>query len=69
MKLSEAIRTIGGDISGIDPALHDRDVEGFAVDSRKVKAGDVFLHCPSRITEITDSTAILTTLRDLRRRL
>lgn len=42
MKLSEAIRTIGGDISGIDPALPDRDVEGFAVDSREVKAGDVF---------------------------
>jgi len=42
LKFETAIGYIGGDHSHIDPALLDRDVDTFVIDSREVKAGDVF---------------------------
>ena len=42
MKLAKAIQLMGGNSPGIDPALMERDVVSFVIDSRDVKAGDVF---------------------------
>lgn len=42
MKLAKAIQFMGANAPGIDPALLERDVVSFAIDSREVKAGDVF---------------------------
>ena len=42
MKLAEAITYMGAAAPDIDPALAQREVSSFVVDSREVKAGDVF---------------------------
>ncbi|MBK7935179.1 MAG: UDP-N-acetylmuramoyl-tripeptide--D-alanyl-D-alanine ligase [Acidobacteria bacterium] len=42
MKLETAIRYINGDAPLLDPALSEREVTNFVIDSREVKAGDVF---------------------------
>ena len=42
MKLEYAIQYMGAHAPLIDPALLQRDVESFVIDSRAVKAGDVF---------------------------
>lgn len=42
MKLAEAIRYMGAEAPDIDPALAQREVNTFVVDSRDVTAGDVF---------------------------
>jgi UDP-N-acetylmuramoyl-tripeptide--D-alanyl-D-alanine ligase len=42
LKLSKAIQYMAAAASGIDPALMERDVVSFAIDSRDVQAGDVF---------------------------
>lgn len=42
MKLAEVNRLIDCESSHIDPALLERDVDNFVIDSREVRAGDVF---------------------------
>lgn len=42
MKLRTAVKYMNAGISGTDPALLERDVISFAIDSRDVQAGDVF---------------------------
>ena len=42
MKLEKAIQFMGASAPGIDPALLERDVVSFVIDSREIKAGDVF---------------------------
>ncbi|MEP6945229.1 MAG: UDP-N-acetylmuramoyl-tripeptide--D-alanyl-D-alanine ligase [Acidobacteriota bacterium] len=42
MKLEQAIRYMNAEGPRLDPALAQRDVTSFVIDSREVKAGDVF---------------------------
>ncbi|MDI1242152.1 MAG: UDP-N-acetylmuramoyl-tripeptide--D-alanyl-D-alanine ligase [bacterium] len=42
MKLQQAIQYMGAETPRIEPALMARDVVSFVIDSREVKAGDVF---------------------------
>jgi UDP-N-acetylmuramoyl-tripeptide--D-alanyl-D-alanine ligase len=42
LKLEKAIQFMGASAPGIDPALLERDVVSFVIDSREIKAGDVF---------------------------
>ncbi len=42
LKLEKAIRYMNAAAPLVDPALAERDVTNFVIDSRKVKAGDVF---------------------------
>ena len=42
MKLKTAAQFINADISGLNPALLDEELKTVAIDSREVKAGDVF---------------------------
>ncbi|MEO8073366.1 MAG: UDP-N-acetylmuramoyl-tripeptide--D-alanyl-D-alanine ligase [Acidobacteriota bacterium] len=42
MKLADAIKFMNADASKLNPALLNRQVNSFAIDSREVKAGEVF---------------------------
>ena len=42
MKLEQAIAHMNGDSPTMSPALSQREVTSFVIDSREVKAGDVF---------------------------
>ena len=42
MKIGSAIKSMNAAAPKLNPALSDRDVTSFAIDSRDVKAGDVF---------------------------
>lgn len=42
MKLGKAIKLMNADDSGFNPALHETEVNLFAIDSREVQAGEVF---------------------------
>ena len=42
MKLADAIKFMNADASKLNPALLERQVNSFAIDSREVKAGEVF---------------------------
>ena len=42
MKLETAVKYMKADASATKPALLEREVKTFAIDSREAKAGDVF---------------------------
>lgn len=42
MKLADAIKFMNADASKLNPALRETEVNSFAIDSREVKAGEVF---------------------------
>lgn len=42
MKLADAIKFMNADASKLNPALHNTEVNSFAIDSREVKAGEMF---------------------------
>lgn len=42
MKFSDLIKLTGASASELNPALYDREVDSFVIDSREVGAGDVF---------------------------
>ncbi len=42
MKLSRVLKYINASADGLSPALFDREVDSFLIDSREVRAGDVF---------------------------
>lgn len=42
MKFDDLIKFTGASAPDLDPALHGREVDSFVIDSREIKAGDVF---------------------------
>ena len=42
MKLTELIKYTGASAPNLSPALIDRDIDSFVIDSREIRAGDVF---------------------------